>query len=192
MIIALSGCDGSGKSTIIEEILKEIDSQELKITVINEFDYLLLKPIASMLKRHSEVHTSFLEGKPRIRPLTFIWAHLVYLDTFIRALLYKLRHKNVIFDRYFIDYGIGFYNLTGRSYFIRLFNTGIRADLSIYCYADATTLHKRRLQQKRKKSFYVKQLDTYHKYGSFDEKIDTATLKESKQKIKKIVRIYEK
>lgn len=192
MIIAISGCDGAGKSTIIENILKEIKNQGTHITIVNEFDYLLLKPIAAVLKRHPEVHSSFLEGEPRIRPLTTIWAHLVYLDTFIRVMIYKIIRKNVIFDRYFVDYGIGFYNLTGRTYFIKLFKTGIKADLSIYCFADATTLYKRRLLQKREKSFYVKQLDTYHRYGSFDEEVDTSNLSEIKQKIKKVVRLYEK
>ncbi len=192
MIVAVSGCDGSGKTTFVKSVVNVTDDKHIKVKTIGEFDYLFLNPIANYMKRKESVRISFLEGEKKIRPLTIVWAHLVYVDCLLRALFLKFSRANVIFDRYFIDHGIGFYNLTGSKYFIKLFRLSPKANLSVYCYTDLNSIYKRRKFQGRKKSFYKNQIESYENYGEYDLKIDTNDRDIVNNAAGEVVQIYEK
>ena len=50
-IIAFSGVDGSGKTTIAKRLVSRLQSQGLKVTYHHELDFILLKPIFRLATR---------------------------------------------------------------------------------------------------------------------------------------------
>ncbi|GBF09809.1 hypothetical protein apy_15340, partial [Aeropyrum pernix] len=49
MIVALSGCDGSGKTTLATELSKILRKHGIKVRYRKEFEYFLLKYLFKML-----------------------------------------------------------------------------------------------------------------------------------------------
>ncbi len=153
IIIALSGVDGSGKTTIAKIIMdylkKKYKTKKIKIKYIITFDHFLLKYILrfkiSKKKRVEFLQCSFHEQRLLNKVLFFLWPYCVFIDTLIFVLYAKYISEDIyIFDRYIHDFFVAFYR---KGYVGNLFRILVKffpkPDIHIYVSCRAETAKKR-------------------------------------------------
>lgn len=107
-IIALSGIDGSGKTTISKTVVKVL-SQEVRVSYHHELDFIFLTLIFEIMKRFSRsesarLHKYVTSNYRSNYTLVAIYYFLIWLDSLIVHIFFKLRRGFVVFDRCTYDY----------------------------------------------------------------------------------------
>jgi len=123
MIIAFMGFDGTGKTTVIKPLLRELGKLN-EVEYHPGFDFVLVQYLkkAFLGKGEKEAQEKFLKKGDRKKPFSFkIWPFLVFLDCLLSYLQFKLskRGKVVIFDRYFYDFLISYEYLGYSNWLLR-------------------------------------------------------------------------
>ncbi len=106
MIIAFIGFDGTGKSTIAQNLKNKISKETNKdIKIMHGFRHLFLDIIVNKFKNThaAKKHTT---GSSKKGILSYIWPFIVFIDSFLLYFYYKIKFRNkiLILDRYFYDY----------------------------------------------------------------------------------------
>jgi len=114
MIIAFSGNDGTGKTTIIKNIIPIFKELGFKVIYRHEYDYLILKYLFKIFgekKVEKERKKMLIEQKKSIT--YYLWPLLVWFDLLVSYTYYKIFKKNkiVILDRYPYDHYLSFVKL---------------------------------------------------------------------------------
>lgn len=130
--IAISGLDGSGKTTTVNMLAKYADSLNVKYKIAHfvhsnllykvllALRYYKINEPKNILYKRSRAHSA----RERINKTPFVMAFLRFFDSYIQYLFYVLinRNKLIIFDRFFYDYLVSFeyLDIKPRSFFNRL------------------------------------------------------------------------
>ncbi|MFC1941893.1 hypothetical protein ACFLWU_01585 [Chloroflexota bacterium] len=108
-IIAFSGVDGSGKTTVAKRVVERVQSQECSVTYHHELDFILLKPIyklATMLagKKAEHAKARVLASSEQSKPLySGMYYFLIWLDNIISYFFLKLKRGIIVHDRWPCD-----------------------------------------------------------------------------------------
>jgi len=116
VIIALSGCDGSGKTTLALTLYETLKACGIKTEYRKEFKYFLLKYILKALDKNKifRERKKFLRKEKSISKIDHLkykfWPFFVWLDSNLEILYLKLikRSNIIILDRCIIDHLAGF------------------------------------------------------------------------------------
>ena len=109
LIIAFSGVDGSGKTTIAKRVVDRLQSQGFRVTYHHELDFILLKPIFRLAaklvgKRVENAKARVLLSAEQSRPLySGMYYFLIWLDNLISYLHLKLKRGIIVHDRWPCD-----------------------------------------------------------------------------------------
>jgi len=150
--IAISGIDGAGKTTTINNLIKLTDGLNLKTKTIHfYYNYIILKlfkKIKNNVIATESLHQKSIENEIRTveRGKGKFWKWFVLLDAFIQYWFVKMFYSRriIIFDRYFHDFLVSFdfinvsYN---RSFLLKIFPKVDRYFLQI---ADYKILYERK------------------------------------------------
>jgi len=114
VLIALSGCDGSGKTTIATSLDNILRRYGVKAKYRREFEYFLLKYLLKLLGSKVEIERKkFLKKDGNASPADHLkyklWPFLVWLDSNLEIAYLKLFNRSlIIFDRSIVDHLAGF------------------------------------------------------------------------------------
>lgn len=151
--IAISGLDGSGKSTTTAQLSEALSRLNLKSVVVHfYYQYLVLKVIQLLkrqtppdeLSRQKESVTKEVQhlasGKSKM------WMAFVLFDAALQYMFYRtfMRKHIVVFDRYFHDYVVSFEFLKLKFPKERLLRFFPRPDRHFLQIADFRVLHQRK------------------------------------------------
>ena len=201
MIIALSGNDGSGKTTICKALLGDLQELGLNVIYRHEYDYLFLGWVFKLVgkkivdkQRMQFLKTSKTMNEQRRNPVTRLWPYAVWLDNFLTQYYYRLFKKKIVIllDRHPYDMYLSFEYL-GRSNPLlkKLFLLIPRADVQFILFVDANTAFSRKREtHSYPLSFYGIQLNRYLAFAA-SNKIQTlstnATLNQTISIIKQAI-----
>jgi len=163
VIIALSGCDGSGKTTIALNLVNFLKKCNTRVGYRREFEYFLLKYLLRLLGNRVEIERrKFLRKESRISQIDRLkyrlWPFLVWLDSNIEIAYLKLFNKGlIVLDRCIVDHLAGFEHLKYIDKDTRdtLLKWSLKPDLIIVLDAPPEVMYK------RKKKTHDYQLDFY-------------------------------
>lgn len=115
MIIAFSGPDGVGKTTLLNEVARELAGMDVKIIIHQEFQFNYLKALNKL--RNSPAAKSYKDNvilgqkKPsaRKRFIGLLYACAIYVEFLIEYVDYELMHRKTVLlrDRYALDFAVG-------------------------------------------------------------------------------------
>lgn len=115
--IAISGLDGAGKTTTINNLTKKLDELNIKYKVVHfYYNYSFLK-IKRWFKKdkvisEQESHKKSLETEKKAKKKGKLkwWKWFVLIDAYSQYFLVKIFYRNrlIIFDRFFPDYLVSF------------------------------------------------------------------------------------
>jgi len=166
MIMALSGCDGSGKTTIATSLINVPKKCGVKVRYRREFKYFLLKYLLKLLGDRIEAERKkFMKMEGRLSSIDYLkyklWPFLVWLDSNLEIvylkLLSKLSRNLIVLDRCIVDHLAGFEYLGYIDKDIRnlLLRFSLKPDLIIVLDAPPEVMYN------RKKKTHNYQLDFY-------------------------------
>lgn len=152
MIISFSGTDGSGKTTIINEVRDILSKTGIDTVYRHEYDYFLVRFLFRILgKEYVEGRKKrFVVPTARKDLLDRLWPYLVLIDTTLLILWLKLtRRKSVVLlDRFLYDQLVSFEGLgvaREKDTPVRnLFLGGIKPHIRIVLLVDPHTAFKRK------------------------------------------------
>jgi len=117
--IAISGIDGSGKTTTIQNLSKILKSYNIKHTTIHfYYNYSILKIIKKIkqvfwfykTKTLEELYSNSIKNEKKSKKnwKNFLWKYFVIFDATLQYFFIKVFsiNKLIIFDRFFYDYKI--------------------------------------------------------------------------------------
>ncbi len=151
--IAISGLDGSGKSTTIEDLNQLLYKLNIKHKKVHlYYQYLLLKLFklvkGSANKSTKEIYAKSIahEVKSVKSSKSKLWGWYVLIDTYIQYIFLRLFFPNhlIIFDRFFHDYIVSFNYLGVNINPVTLNKLFPNADRHFLQIADYKVLHKRK------------------------------------------------
>jgi thymidylate kinase len=112
MIIAISGTDGSGKTTIAKSLTSLLAQKGYKTIYHEEFRYTFLGSVLKWIygDRLDDARDSYLGRRGRRGLVYKLWPYFLYVDCWVSYVKYGFLHRDkiVIFDRYFYDFIIAF------------------------------------------------------------------------------------
>jgi thymidylate kinase len=187
--IAFIGIDGAGKTTVIEEVIKSLEKENLTcrrryMGLGREYQ---LKFIESFIRRYRNFRktrrkVSGRTMKSNYRERKFFWVAVQYLEIWARFIREKLRGGEIVlFDRYFYD---GLILGDDRAFkFFRKFTP--RPTRSFLIYADPKTIRGRKKEAEIKdiENFYRK-VDKLKRYFDIEVIDNNKSLKSVVKKIK--------
>lgn len=193
VLLALSGIDGSGKSTLTKGLFEKLESKSNKVLVTSVFEYFALKKLASWLGIKSKgTFTNTKNNNPfftLIIPLILFdfWAHYI-----VRLNKLKSKYDYLICDRYFIDMLVvlSYLGYVPKSFFPLINALTPKADLQIILLLEPKTAKSRKPEHRLE--YYQEEHSLYNRVkGKNVIRIDASTSKDKvlKQILKKI---YEK
>lgn len=138
-IVGLLGVDGCGKTTTGRLVAKRLRFSGYEATYHHEIDFFLLKPSFRLFAKllRSDIAENIKENvlmdvDQSRRPYSDIYYILVWLDSFIAYLYFKLSEKIIIHDRWLYDFTTFFEHKNYKNRFvITLFTIFPRPDLLI-------------------------------------------------------------
>ena len=115
MIISFSGTDGSGKTTIIKEVINILTKTGIKTIYRHEYDYFILKYLFKFAGEERVEHGRKYFVSPNTKK-TFrykLWPYLVLLDAVLLILWLRISKRKtiVILDRFLYDQLVSFEGL---------------------------------------------------------------------------------
>lgn len=178
MIIAFSGCSGSGKTTIINKIINKKSLINNEIIIKEEDSFLFLKVIKQILGK--KTLSNYVEDKKYRRTnnklWTFLYALMVYFEFLLEYICYEkvMPNKIIVRDRYIIDYLVTINkNLDLDNKFVtNLYKIFPKPSLSFYIDIDKNTILERNKNTKSEgwtenpRKFILDVLKTYQKLTS--------------------------
>lgn len=162
MIIAFSGNDGSGKTTLCLEIKSALEKKGFSVEYRHEYNYLILKKVFALLgerlveNRRSKFLKKEVNKKKGLDQ--FLWPFIVWFDNLFAYFYYKFSYRNkiIILDRYPYDMYLSFLYLGVNSKIQKFFFYHFpKADVNLILYA------KPEVAYKRKKATHTYSLDFY-------------------------------
>ncbi len=190
--IAISGLDGAGKTTTINNLEKELQSLNIKYKTIHfYYNYSFLKLKRLFIKdkpvSEKESHKKSIEnenkavqkGKPQW------WKWFVFGDAYLQYLFVKIFYRNqlVIFDRFFPDYLVSFDFLGVRYDKQKMFKFFPRVDRYFLQIADYNILYNRKPEHTM--DFFKK---CHSEYITLARKYDMIVLDSGKYNEKEVVK----
>jgi len=107
MIIAFSGNDGSGKTTISAHVYEKLKSLGMTVEYRRGFEYFFLRfPLSLFGKRIESMRETFLTRGAKKPSYFKLWPFLVWLDCLFTWIYYEFLRRStiVLFDRYIHDF----------------------------------------------------------------------------------------
>lgn len=164
LIIALSGVDGSGKTTTAKLLMERMEDRGFNVAYHHELDFILLKPVfklsTALVKSRAENFRKHVVQHVEQHNIayTILYYLLVWLDNLICHLFYKLNESITIFDRCIYDFVTAFKYLGFENKFMeKLFFYFPRPDIIILLDAPP------KITYLRKKSSHTYTLEYYRK-----------------------------
>jgi len=115
VVVALSGCDGSGKTTLALKLEETLKMCGIKVQYRREFEYFILKHLLKLLgKKLDRERKKFLRRESSLTRFDCLkyklWPFLVWIDSNIEMLYLKLLKKDylMLLDRSIVDHLTGF------------------------------------------------------------------------------------
>ncbi len=111
LIVGLSGVDGSGKTTVAKLVMERLKDSGYEVTYHHELDFLVLKPLFRFAARLAgdeqagNIKEDLILGAEQGRPLySDIYYLLVWVDSFLAYIYFKLKRGIIIHDRWLYDF----------------------------------------------------------------------------------------
>ena len=149
MIIALMGFDGTGKTTTLRLVEKELVRRGPSVVSVPGFEHLILGKVKRFFggdKKQGQYDAGAGDGQSRF--LFKLWPLAVFVECWLTFLYFKFfrRGKIVIFDRYFYDWLLSFEKLGYSSIVTRfLFSKCLpEPDLGLVFMAEPEIAHQRK------------------------------------------------
>ena len=155
-LVALTGIDGSGKTTIIEEIRKELVNRGERCKVVymgfgRNFHIPLLGRVARFYSRR-KYSGEKKKVRDNYRTRSSSWLAIQYLEMLTRYLVSKRRGGYTLFDRYFFD-GVFLADEKNSKILKKIIP---KADKMFFLYASPEVI------QERKEEASKEQIEKYH------------------------------
>lgn len=200
IIIAISGVDDAGKTTLARKLMSEFNKHGFRVKFIEEYTYssLIQKLRNTLLVRFGKSSTQIFKEEMNIawfkqHPfLVQVWIYIVLVDWMFKLMFLPINIKSerkqfyksdiIIFDRYIVDHLLDFEYLGYCNTFLRWIYINIyklfKPHLHIILYSDPQTLLIRgRLKKKSyNKRFYEKKIKSYFKLYQVLKGINTNVL----------------
>lgn len=113
MIIALSGFDGSGKTTIAKALVKELSKRGEKTIYIHGYEFSFMHGLLRCLRGRGSLEDMVRRHDQRgaKKWYLWLWPYFLLVDFSIKIILYKMIFFKTIFvfDRYIYDYLLSCY-----------------------------------------------------------------------------------
>lgn len=161
-IIALMGFDGTGKTTTLRLVEKELVRQGVTVRAVPGFEHLVLDKFKKFFggdKKQGQYDAGVKNGQSGL--LFKLWPLLVFVECWLTFIYFKFfrSEKIIIFDRYFYDWLISFEKLGYSSTLTRfLFSNCLpRPDLGLIFVAEPEIAYQ------RKKNNHLDSLAEYKK-----------------------------
>ena len=170
MLIALSGCDGSGKTTIAINLVNFLKDCGVRVGYRREFEYFLLKYVLKSLGDRANIERrKFLRKEDESSTVDYLkyklWPLLVWLDSNIETAYLKLSNRGiVVLDRCIVDHLAGFEHLKYIDENVRdlLLKWSLKPDLITVLDAPPEIMYERkRRTHDYQLGFYKKQRKRY-------------------------------
>lgn len=155
MIVAIIGADGSGKSTVAEDLTAALRKKNFSSVFIKDFEeYFIIKyfllPFRNL--RKNAVNKFYVEAKQKPGILVrYLWPLIVYFDQICLYLFLNLFRKNdiIVSDRYPYSMAVSWtYYGMGSVFTNTLFECFPRPEICVVLDASPRTLMKRKEYQK--------------------------------------------
>lgn len=164
------GHDGSGKTTMAQELIKFFNTLGFKAIYKHEYEYFILKYLLKIIDKRiqKEREKMIIERDKSFK--FYIWPILVWIDFIIEYLYFKLfkRRDIIICDRYIYDHYISFKYLgylTKISEWLYLHSP--RPDIGIILWVNPLIAYKRKIYEREvySLSFYKEVVRMYMQLG---------------------------
>jgi thymidylate kinase len=118
MIVALMGNDGTGKTSLANQLEVELSKKGYVVKYYNTFEHFLLKYLISIIFKFKTAIS--IKAKPKVNNIHSVnstlflkcWTYVVYFDCVVFYLYLIFRKKRInILDRYFYDFLISYEEL---------------------------------------------------------------------------------
>lgn len=169
MIIAFSGVDGSGKTTLAKALAEILRERGCSVRIVSPFRYFLWTPWLGFLRRRVVLPTlpetdSWSGGPPalfRLWPLLALLDHWVYFLVKLRPL--AKRYDYLITDRFFFDFGASFTYFGYTFPFLDRVYTKLipEPDLGILLDVSPELAEQRETDDRHQSEFFIKQCRYY-------------------------------
>ncbi len=183
MIIALMGFDGTGKTTILRLVEKELLRRGVSTRSVPGFEHLVLGRVKKFFGGE-KLQNQYNSGRSQSRSrgwLFKLWPLAVFIECWLTFLYFKFLRKEemIIFDRYFYDWLLSFEKLGYSSKLTRFLflNCLPKPDLGLVFITDPEIAYQRKKHDhKDPLSEYKKQLTRYQELAKKKkfEVIDTS------------------
>ncbi len=159
-IVAVSGYDGCGKTTIAKRLESFLKSSGFKVVYRHEYNYMLLSYFFKIPseKRVEKYRREFLKGRKSW--FNSLWPLLVWIDLFLQYIYFKLlRGGIVIMDRYAFDHYLSFKYLGHLTWLTEtLYKLFPKPDLHIMLWVYPTLAYQRKRQTHKYSLDYYRHL----------------------------------
>jgi thymidylate kinase len=178
MIIAFSGNDGSGKTTISSHVYEKLKSLGMTVEYRRGFEYFFLRfPLSLFGRRIESMREAFLTRDAKKPSYFKLWPFLVWFDCLVTWIYFELLRRGtvVLFDRYIYDFLVSWEYFGYSSKLIRyLYRCSPRPQLSFILDVPAEVAFNRsKYDHKFPLYFYQVQRERYLRLAAGALIIDT-------------------
>ncbi|HJQ08776.1 MAG TPA: hypothetical protein VJ836_04835 [Candidatus Saccharimonadales bacterium] len=156
MIIALTGNDGSGKTTLGKMLARSLAAEYRPVAKLEEFDYPLIRMFRKLAGPTKTIQTQTETRQGSKQPLSLkLLPYIQWADSLLQTAKFKLfaRHVTVIKDRCAYDYIATWRELGVTNRFVEfLYRLLPKPDVTFYMYVEPATSLARRSKQPEKNS----------------------------------------
>lgn len=165
MIIAFIGCDGSGKSTLSEKVIKELEEDGSETEYHHQYNYFLSNTLGKEIRKRKKITRNVVRKGFYYK----LWLFVVYPNLLFNWLWVKTTKRGRVFvsDRYVYDLMVG-WDLQGRLNFLSRFllENFPRPDKIFLTDARPEILYKRRADEYPNMEFCKKKRELYLKFAN--------------------------
>lgn len=157
IVLTISGPDGCGKTTLINDLLNNLERQNIKLFRSRPIGFPILSHIkhGKNAKQIASAQNHFSKNQSPSRILSIIKFTYYFLDYFVgglKLLYLKRLGKIVIFDRYYFDYICDQtrFSVKLNSKVTRyLYNIIYEPDINVYLLAKPDLIHNQKVEQSK-------------------------------------------
>ena len=148
MIIALSGNDGSGKTTIAKKLVEIFRDLGFKVIYKHEYEYAILRILFKLIGQNrieKSRKEMIVEKKKNWK--YYLWPLLVWFDISLQYIYFKIfkRKSVIILDRYLYDHYMSFKYLEYLTRFTEwLYLHSPRPDIAIVLWVESEVAYERK------------------------------------------------